>query len=327
MLTSQFLIIEQFSLILARSRRDLLRRPRSKLFINTSSNYCKNTKAILLRSQISKFASFFIAMRTTITIPDDLAARADALIGSNGITTRNQLIVEALQHWIDLKQEESIDAEFASMAEDADYIVETLAIESEFDKSDRANLPTNLSQFFTKVVDTTIVCRYIIFMSKERLDRHSTLFKELGLSQSSLVPEQEAYLNLVRTHAVLNDEVAKLFGKHNLSQPLYNVLKVVARVGESGIPSQSIARHMVARDPDITRLVDRLKKARLIQRERDEKDRRVVRVKITPAGLDAIAQLDPLILELHQQQLGHLSKKELQLLNELLVKARNKRST
>lgn len=67
-------------------------------------------------------------MRTTITIPEDLAAQADALIGLNGIITRNQLIVEALQHWIELKQEEAIDAEFASMAEDEDYIIKTLAI-------------------------------------------------------------------------------------------------------------------------------------------------------------------------------------------------------
>lgn len=75
-------------------------------------------------------------MRTTINIPDDLALQADALIGSNGITTRNQLIVEALQYWIELKQEELIDAEFASMAKDSDYTVETLAIEDEFASSD-----------------------------------------------------------------------------------------------------------------------------------------------------------------------------------------------
>ena len=76
-------------------------------------------------------------MRTTITIPDNLVEQADALVGSGGITTRNQLIVEALQHWIQLKQEESIDAEFEYMAEDSDYIVETLAIEDEFAYSDR----------------------------------------------------------------------------------------------------------------------------------------------------------------------------------------------
>ncbi len=75
-------------------------------------------------------------MRTTITIPDDLAAEADALVGSPGITTRNQLIVEAIANWVELKKEAQIDDEFAMMAGDSDYIAETLAIESEFAKSD-----------------------------------------------------------------------------------------------------------------------------------------------------------------------------------------------
>ena len=51
-------------------------------------------------------------MRTTITIPDALAAEADALVGTGGITTRNQLIVEAIENWIAQKKEESIDREF-----------------------------------------------------------------------------------------------------------------------------------------------------------------------------------------------------------------------
>lgn len=75
-------------------------------------------------------------MRTTITIPDDLAAEADALVGSGGIATRNQLIIEALQNWVELRKEELIDNEFTMMASDSDYIAETLAIESEFTQSD-----------------------------------------------------------------------------------------------------------------------------------------------------------------------------------------------
>lgn len=85
---------------------------------------------------ISKHTSFFTLMRTTITIPDDLAAEADALVGNHGITTRNQLIVEALQNWVELKKEAQIDDEFAMMANDSEYIAETLAIESEFEGSD-----------------------------------------------------------------------------------------------------------------------------------------------------------------------------------------------
>jgi DNA-binding MarR family transcriptional regulator len=161
-------------------------------------------------------------------------------------------------------------------------------------------------------------------MSKTDMPQHSTLHEELGESQPFRVPEQETYLNLVRTHALLSDEVAELFKQHHFSQPLYNVLKVVARMGRAGMPSQSIAQYMVARDPDITRLVDRLQKDRLIERERDEQDRRIVRVRVTHSGLDAIERLDPLIWKLHQQQLGHLSQEKLELLNQLLVEARLK---
>jgi DNA-binding MarR family transcriptional regulator len=161
-------------------------------------------------------------------------------------------------------------------------------------------------------------------MSKINMSRHSTFHEELGESQPFRVPEQEAYLNLVRTHALLSDEVAELFKQHHLSQPLYNVLKVVARMGRAGMPSQSIAQYMVARDPDITRLVDRLQKDRSIEREQDEQDRRIIRVRVTQSGLDAIEKLDPLIWKLHQQQLGHLSQEKLELLNQLLVEARLK---
>ena len=154
------------------------------------------------------------------------------------------------------------------------------------------------------------------------MPQHSSLHEELGESQPFQVPEQEAYLNLVRTHALLSDEVAELFKQHHLSQPLYNVLKVVARMGSAGMPSQSIAQYMVARDPDITRLVDRLQKDGSIERERDEQDRRIVRVRVTQLGLDLIQKIDPPIWKLHQQQFRHLSQEKLKLLNQLLVEAR-----
>jgi MarR family transcriptional regulator, organic hydroperoxide resistance regulator len=100
--------------------------------------------------------------------------------------------------------------------------------------------------------------------------------------------------------------------------------RILAQQAEAALPSQSIAQYMVARDPDITRLVDRLQKDRSIERERDEQDRRIIRVRVTQSGLDAIEKLDPLIWKFHQQQLGHLSQEKLELLNQLLVEARLK---
>ena len=155
-------------------------------------------------------------------------------------------------------------------------------------------------------------------MSKPKTNLQS----ELNLQRSFKSAEQEAYLNLVRSHAVLVSEFENLFKQHDLSQSLYNVLKAVAHNVEQGYPSQSLAQFMIAKDPDITRLVDKLARLNLVSRKRGTQDRRVVWVKITAKGLQKIETLDPEVYTLHRQQLGHMSNKNLQTLSELLVDAR-----
>ena len=81
---------------------------------------------------------------------------------------------------------------------------------------------------------------------------------------------------------------------------------------------------MIARDPDMTRLLDRLESRDLIARSRDSADRRVVTARITAAGLELLAQLDQPLAELHRNQLAHLRRDELQTLVQLLEKARAK---
>jgi metal-responsive CopG/Arc/MetJ family transcriptional regulator len=76
-------------------------------------------------------------MRTTITIPDSLVAQVDSLVAIGDIKTRNQFIVEALEAKVKQMQDIQIDAQFAQMANDFDYIEEALAIEDEFAHADR----------------------------------------------------------------------------------------------------------------------------------------------------------------------------------------------
>jgi DNA-binding MarR family transcriptional regulator len=134
--------------------------------------------------------------------------------------------------------------------------------------------------------------------------------------------EQEASLNLARTHDHVQQEFARLFSAHGVSGPQYNVLRILRGVGGAGLPCLEIAAQMVTRMPDVTRLVDRLEGAGLVQRARTDRDRRVVLVKVTKAGLDLLARLDKPVLDLHRRLLGHLSRAELDALNRLLVKAR-----
>jgi DNA-binding MarR family transcriptional regulator len=150
----------------------------------------------------------------------------------------------------------------------------------------------------------------------------SVLQQELRKKNPFTAPEQEAALNLLRTHDHLQQEFARLFGEHGISSPQYNVLRILRGAGGEGLPCLEIGARMITRMPDITRLADRLEEAGLVQRCRSDKDRRVVLVRITRAGLDLLARLDKPVLDLHRRLLNHLSRAELDELNRLLVKAR-----
>jgi len=102
-----------------------------------------------------------------------------------------------------------------------------------------------------------------------------------------------------------------------LSGTQYNVLRILRGTPE-GLPCGEIASRMITRDPDITRLLDRLEKRELISRCRETKDRRMVMARITPQGLRLLAQLDEPVKETHRKQLGHLGRERLRGLTELL---------
>ncbi|HTN76819.1 MAG TPA: MarR family transcriptional regulator, partial [Pirellulaceae bacterium] len=89
-----------------------------------------------------------------------------------------------------------------------------------------------------------------------------------------------------------------------------------------GLPCLEIASQMITRMPDITRLVDRLEAAGLVERSRTDTDRRVVLVKITAGGLELLAKLDQPVRDTHQRIMSSLSEDELRELSRLLTKAR-----
>jgi DNA-binding MarR family transcriptional regulator len=134
--------------------------------------------------------------------------------------------------------------------------------------------------------------------------------------------EQEAALNLARTYDRLQSSFTQFFKPHGITGAQYNVSRILRRVGEP-LPCQEIAGRMITQHPDITRLVDRLLEAGLVERSRTPEDRRLVLTTITEAGLRLLAASDDSLLRLHREQLGHLTRSELAELNRLLVKARN----
>jgi len=139
-----------------------------------------------------------------------------------------------------------------------------------------------------------------------------------------VVPEQEAFISILRTAELLDSEFSLLLKPKKLTGAAYNVLRILRGAGEEGLACGDIADRMINRDPDITRLVDRLAKRGLAARERQTDDRRVVKVVITSPGLALLSELDEPVIAAHKQQLKHVGKKRLAELMRLLAVVRDR---
>ena len=129
--------------------------------------------------------------------------------------------------------------------------------------------------------------------------------------------EEIVYLDLLRTTDILSRPFADLWKTEDVSPTQYNVLRIL-RGARDGLTCSEIGARMITRDPDITRLLDRLEKRNLISRSRETKDRRVVLTRIEPEGLELLARLDEQVRDLHKQSLGHLGRDRLKTLTGLL---------
>src|SRR3712207_9084149 len=120
----------------------------------------------------------------------------------------------------------------------------------------------------------------------------SKLRDEIKQARPFRSAEQEAFLNLQRTADVLMARMAEVLKTQGVSPTQYNVLRILRGAGDEGLPCGAVAERMITRDPDITRLLDRLEKQGLIARARDTRDRRVVMASNAGAGGEGGAVLD-----------------------------------
>jgi DNA-binding MarR family transcriptional regulator len=136
--------------------------------------------------------------------------------------------------------------------------------------------------------------------------------------------EEEVALELARTNDALGRGFEELLKPVGLTVTQYNVLRILRGAGDAGLSCGEIGGRMITRDPDLTRLLDRLEKRGLVTRARDGEDRRVVTSRITNDGLQVMADLDEPVMAAHRKGLGHLGEEELRALADLLDEARNR---
>jgi DNA-binding MarR family transcriptional regulator len=134
--------------------------------------------------------------------------------------------------------------------------------------------------------------------------------------------EQEALLNIHRTSGHVMHVLQQFLKKRGLTDSQYNVLRILRGAGSEGLRCMEIAERMISRDPDITRLLSRLERQRLIERRRDETDRRVVYTRISREGLTLLKELDPTVESASRNLLKHMDSEKLRVLIGLLEDVR-----
>jgi len=145
-----------------------------------------------------------------------------------------------------------------------------------------------------------------------------SLKDEIKQNKPFVSEAQEAVLNIVKTADKLDTIISSKMKEFNLTSTQYNVLRILKGAGANGWSCSEISIRMLKKDPDITRLLDRLEKRDLIKRERDKNDRRSVRSYINKKGLELVNGMGPKIEEQHnllQKKMG--AKKLKQLINLL----------
>ena len=130
------------------------------------------------------------------------------------------------------------------------------------------------------------------------------------------------FVSLLRTADAFTRGAEALVKTAGLSGAQYNILRVLRGAGDDGLGCSEIGCRLISRDPDITRLLDRMESRGLIARARETKDRRVVTTRITSEGLRVLRSLDEPMQQLHHKQLRHLPEKKLRQLLLLLEQAR-----
>ena len=136
--------------------------------------------------------------------------------------------------------------------------------------------------------------------------------------------EQEAHLAVARTAAVLEHAVAEALKPYDITPTQYNVLRILRGAGEKGLCRNDVSARMVARVPDATRLLDRMETAGLIQRFRDDQDRRFVTTRISVEGLRLVDSLDAPMEALHKEHFGQLTTDEVRGLISALERVRDR---
>jgi len=133
--------------------------------------------------------------------------------------------------------------------------------------------------------------------------------------------QDKAWINLNYTYQRLNDKFNCVFKEFDITPQQFNVLRILKGRYPGTASCNEVKEVMIDKNPDLTRLSDRLISKGLILRELNEENRRQVILKISETGLELLKKMDPVIKE-QAKLFANLNEEEAEQLSDLLDKLR-----
>ncbi len=125
---------------------------------------------------------------------------------------------------------------------------------------------------------------------------------------------------LITKGHTITDLVGKAMRPFGLTEPQYNVLRLLSAGEGQPLSVQKVQEGMVQKGSNVTRIVDKLVAKNLVDRSECPTNRRKMDLTMTEEGARLLETLDKEVVKLHQPIKASMTKEELVTLGRLLKK-------
>ncbi|MBB6459793.1 MarR family winged helix-turn-helix transcriptional regulator [Flammeovirga kamogawensis] len=134
----------------------------------------------------------------------------------------------------------------------------------------------------------------------------------------------KAIYQIISTGHWITDRVGSELKEYGITEPQFNVLRILRGQNGNPITVFEILERMVQRSSNITRIVDKLLEKGLVNRVECPTNRRKMDITITPKGLETLKELDKKVETFHEPIRSNLTELEAETLAKLIIKLKGK---
>ena len=152
--------------------------------------------------------------------------------------------------------------------------------------------------------------------SKTKMD----IKREIGQRKPFRNSSQKVIVNLLYTNGWLVGKLRDIFKEYDITEKQYNILRIL-KGAEKPLTTSTIRNRLLDKMSDTTRVIDRMIKKGLVEKQTNKMDRRLVDITLSSHGESLLLQTERITHKM-DAIVGNLSEHESQVLSDLLDKMR-----